>query len=122
MLTWRMAVADRSAPGVGEGSALAQALAAFREQLSARFGERLLSLTLFGSYARGDAGPGSDVDVAVVLDRIDSHAERVSPMEIAGGLDGLLVAPIVLSKSELEFLRAREDVLIDNLDRDGIAV
>jgi uncharacterized protein len=31
------------------------------------YGDRLLQLTLFGSQARGDAEPGSDIDVLVVL-------------------------------------------------------
>lgn len=31
------------------------------------YGDRLLHLTLFGSQARGDAEPGSDIDVLVVL-------------------------------------------------------
>ena len=101
---------------------LAGVLGAFRQQLSANFGPRLVSVTLFGSHARGEAGPGSDVDVAVVLDRIDSPAERVLPMELAAEVEGLTVTPLVLSQSELDFLRAREDLLADNLDREGIAL
>jgi predicted nucleotidyltransferase len=38
-------------------------------RLRALYGDDLLSLELFGSQARGDADPGSDVDVLVVLDR-----------------------------------------------------
>jgi hypothetical protein len=33
-----------------------------------------------------------------------------------------MLVPIVLSKAELDFLRAREDSLADSLDRDGIAL
>jgi hypothetical protein len=62
------------------------------------------------------------VDVAVVLDRIQSHAERVWPMELAGSLDGPLLVPIVLSQGELEHLRAREDMLAQSLDRDGVTL
>jgi predicted nucleotidyltransferase len=94
----------------------------FRGQLIEHFGSRLVGLTLFGSHARGDAGPDSDIDVAVILDRIDSHAERVWPMQLSGGLTGLLLVPIVLSRSELALLRAREDMLAETLDRDGIAL
>ena len=100
--------------------ALAGVLGELRERLSAHFGERLVSFTLFGSHARGEAGPNSDVDVAVVLDRIESHAERVLPMELAAGIDGLLVTPLVLSCGEVDLLRAREDSLVENLDREGI--
>lgn len=102
--------------------ALKTTLREFRRQLGQHFGPRLLSVTLFGSYARGDASSSSDIDVAVVLDRIDSHAERVWPMQLSASFDGPLLVPIVLSKDELDFLRAREDILAESLDRDGIAV
>jgi predicted nucleotidyltransferase len=69
----------------------------FRRRLRAHFGARLRRLVLFGSYARGDAGPDSDVDVVVVLDRIDCHAERTWPMQLSGELDGPPLVPIVLS-------------------------
>jgi predicted nucleotidyltransferase len=82
---------------------------------------RAVGLTLFGSYARGEAGPDSDIDVAVVLDRIDSHAERVWPMQLSGSLPGPALVPIV-AKSELEWLRAKQDILAESLDRDGIAL
>jgi predicted nucleotidyltransferase len=102
--------------------ALSAVLEEFRRQLIEHFGSRLVGLTLFGSHARGEAGAESDIDVAVVLDRIDSHTERVWPMQLAGGLDGLVLVPIVLSKGELESLRAREDILAESLDREGIAL
>jgi hypothetical protein len=61
-------------------------LAVYRRLLEEHFGERLVPATLFGSYARGDARADSDVDVAIVLDRIDSPAERMLPMELMGDL------------------------------------
>jgi predicted nucleotidyltransferase len=33
------------------------------------YGDRLSSVLLFGSWARGDAHPESDIDLVVVLDR-----------------------------------------------------
>jgi predicted nucleotidyltransferase len=102
--------------------ALAAVLDEFRRQLIEHLGERLVGLTLFGSHARGEAGPDSDVDVAVVLDRIDSHSERIWPMQLSAAFEGLLLVPIVLSRSELDLLRAREDILAESLDRDGIAL
>ncbi len=102
--------------------ALRAVLDEFRRQLREHFGSRLVSLTLFGSYARGEARPDSDIDVAVVLDRIDSHAERIWPMQLSGSLDGPLLVPIVLSRDELEYLRAKEDSLAESLERDGIVL
>jgi len=39
-----------------------------RDRLSRAYGERLNSVVLFGSEARGQAGPESDIDLIVVLD------------------------------------------------------
>ena len=97
-------------------------LADFRRRLMDHFGARLVGLTLFGSHARGDAGPDSDIDVVVVLDRIDSHAERVWPMQLSADFAGVLLVPIVLSRAELELLRAREDTLSESVSRDGIPI
>ncbi|MHB8117766.1 MAG: nucleotidyltransferase domain-containing protein, partial [Methanothrix sp.] len=36
------------------------------------FGDRLVSIALFGSVARGQAGPGSDIDLFVVLQEAPS--------------------------------------------------
>jgi predicted nucleotidyltransferase len=38
-----------------------------KKELTDLYGDRLQHLTLFGSQARGDAEPGSDIDVLVVL-------------------------------------------------------
>ncbi|MBI4494183.1 MAG: nucleotidyltransferase domain-containing protein [Chloroflexi bacterium] len=43
------------------------ALAELKEVLSRLYGERLRGIYLYGSYARGDYCPESDVDVLVVL-------------------------------------------------------
>lgn len=45
--------------------------------LKAIYGPRLKGVYLFGSYARGEADAESDVDVLVVLDRIDSYSDEV---------------------------------------------
>ncbi len=106
-------------------AAIQTLLAAYRRRIEQQLEGRLVQLTLFGSYARGEARADSDVDVAVVLDRIDGIGERTLPMEIAGDLIveyGLVLAPIVLSKQELAFLHEREDLLAENLDREGIPV
>ena len=64
-----------TSPGATAGAARREVDAATREALSrlkvalrARYGERLKGLILFGSRARGDYGPDSDADLAVVLE------------------------------------------------------
>ena len=41
------------------------------------YGDRLKGIYLYGSYARREADPESDLDVLVVLDRIDNYSEEV---------------------------------------------
>lgn len=58
-----------------------------RTRLRALYGPRLERLILFGSRARADAEPDSDIDVLVVLkDAIDRRAERERTIEIVADL------------------------------------
>ena len=45
------------------------------------YGSRFRKVLLFGSWARGEAGPESDIDLLVVLDRVDSPWEELRRME-----------------------------------------
>ncbi|HLT47512.1 MAG TPA: nucleotidyltransferase domain-containing protein [Rubricoccaceae bacterium] len=63
-----------------------------RRRLNGLYGDRLVRLVLYGSHARGDARPGSDVDVALVLrgpvdaaDEIDRTAAVVADVVLDHG-------------------------------------
>ncbi len=42
------------------------------------YGERLVRMVLYGSRARGDAEPGSDIDVLIVLEGTVDPGEEIS--------------------------------------------
>lgn len=49
--------------------------------LSRLYGNRLRRVLLFGSWARGDAHPESDIDLLVVLDQVDSVWDELRRMD-----------------------------------------
>ena len=104
--------------------AVTEALDRFRASLQARFGERLRELILFGSHARGDAGPESDVDLLVVIDELTEQERREvfdSAWDAdAAGEDLVLLAPIPYSSEQAADLRRRERRLFRDADREGI--
>ncbi|MBN2466323.1 nucleotidyltransferase domain-containing protein [candidate division WOR-3 bacterium] len=52
-------------------------LAKLKDELTSLYGPRLRGVFLFGSYARGDALPGSDCDVLIVLDRVPDYGKEI---------------------------------------------
>jgi predicted nucleotidyltransferase len=64
--------------GAGSELALSRAVAA---DLYALYGDRLVDVFVFGSHARGDATEESDLDLLVVLDRVDDPWSEHERME-----------------------------------------
>lgn len=97
------------------------ALAELKTGLLALYGERLVRLVLYGSVARGDARPDSDVDVLVVLSGpFDRTREIERIVEIT--YDILLDKGIHVSAhpmSEPDFL-TRASPLLQNVRREGV--
>ena len=52
-------------------------LAELKQGLSDIYGPRLEGVYLFGSYARNEEDEESDVDVLIILDRIDNYSKEV---------------------------------------------
>jgi len=65
-------------------------------------------IILFGSHARGTAGPDSDVDLLVVRDRVTSKVEQTIDIRMA--LRGMGVAKDVVVASAAE-VEARKDLV-----------
>lgn len=102
---------------------LNQVLADLRRQLNKLYGSRLVRLVLYGSQVRGDALPGSDVDVLVVLaGQVDPtiEIERATPITAALSLEHDIVISCVYI-SEERYIQENSPLLL-NVRREGIAV
>ena len=54
------------------------ALQWLKDYLARELGERVKTIRLFGSRARGEGHPHSDLDVALIVDRDDDRADTVA--------------------------------------------
>ncbi len=102
---------------------LSQILADLRHGLEALYGNRLIKILLYGSHARGEARPWSDIDVAVVLRGVvDRFEERERTSELVADLsletDTNIHCKFV---SEEDFLW-KDDFYLANVRQEGIQV
>lgn len=51
-------------------------LGQYVEEVKKIYGEQLRSVILYGSYARGDFGPDSDIDIMILVDLADKEIEK----------------------------------------------
>jgi uncharacterized protein len=98
-----------------------QLLKVFRDELELLYGERLVYLVLYGSFARHEETEGSDVDVLVVLEGEVSPVDEIRRM-------GDVSTDLLLKHNELisivpmsldDFLY-RSSPLLRNVRREGI--
>ena len=98
-----------------------QALSELRRRFEALYGERLVRMILYGSQARGDARPWSDIDVLVVLkEPVDNYEETMRTEVTVGDLCLQLdVVVICIFMSEGQYL-AGEGPLLRNISAEGV--
>ena len=103
--------------------ALSMLLTALRSQCAALYGARFVQLVLYGSQARGDAVPGSDIDVLVVLQGPVSPGEEIAR---TGGIVadlslgyGVVIACLFMGQEQ--FMHG-QGPLLRHVRREGISV
>lgn len=94
-----------------------------KRALAALLGRRLRDVRLFGSYARGQFDEESDVDVLILVDDLRPE-ERAAIVDLVLGRSGrgVLLSPLVLGTAQLDELRARERLIAEDIDREGLGV
>ena len=92
-----------------------------KARLAEAYGDRLAGVVLFGSYARGEATPESDVDLLVVLDGpVDRWAEIGRLAEIAVEVEdgtGEMLSLLARSAADVD---AASTPLLRNVRAEGI--
>lgn len=104
---------DPDVPALGERFDPYEVAEEVARDLKALYGDRLIDVVLFGSWARGDAHPDSDIDLVVVLDRVTSRWEERRRMDAVlwrhSYRNGTIVS--ALPVGAVEFERGRVPVL-----------
>jgi len=92
-----------------------------KQDLSLLYGDRLVHLTLFGSQARGDQEPESDIDVLVVLRSLVNPGEEIKRTgKIVADLS--LAYDVVISclfMDEIQY-QTRNNALLRNIRQEGV--
>ena len=99
-----------------------RALATLKERLTGMLGSSLVKLALYGSRARGDYDPDSDIDVAVIVRGLDKDLKARIFEEVADvELDQLIaLSTLVLSESDYQDLLAHERRIALDIEEEGI--
>jgi predicted nucleotidyltransferase len=97
-----------------------KAIRALKKELGQRY--KLIDMRLFGSKARGEGSPDSDIDVFIVLQEVNWKVEREIYdlcFEISLEHD-VLISPIIFSKEELKDPAMRSSPFLAAVEREGI--
>ena len=100
------------------------ALQQFKADLNQAIGNQLIELKLFGSKARGDDRPDSDIDLLVIVTTDDW---RICDVVYGIATDILLqtdisISPKVISKNRLEQIQKEDTFFLRNISRVAITV
>ncbi len=98
-------------------------LTELRRRLQALYGPRLARLVLFGSQARGDAEPRSDIDILVVLHGAVTPGEEIArtgavAAELSLEYDTVISCTFVSADRYL----TEQSPLLLNVRREGVVV
>ena len=103
----------------------ADILRELKRRLRAELGDRLIDLTVFGSRARGNPSPDSDLDVLVLVDALDPGLERqirAIRYEVMWAYDFVPMISLICWDQATYRQRTRDSLLAHVVEREGRVV
>ena len=101
-----------------------QAIKAYVERMVSEFSDQVVSITLYGSQARGDAEPGADIDLFIVLQR-EVPALRQALAELAWQIQfdyNVVISDLIRNASQLREMQVMRFPLYQNIESEGIVL
>lgn len=99
-----------------------KAVAEVKQSIQALVGDRLKGLILFGSKAKGDFDPESDVDLAILVDGLTPETKR-KIIDIVADVELkylVVCSSLVLSWEDFRLLRQRERRIALDIENEGV--
>ena len=99
-----------------------QAALKFVEKVRQLVGDRLVTVVLFGSRARGEAEPDSDMDILVVVSDVNPEIQKaIHYLAAEVWLDcGIFLSTLVWSEAHQHKVESLRTLLYQNILRDGL--
>ncbi len=97
----------------------------FSDELVKRAGAEIEAIVWYGSTARGDGTPDSDIDVAVVLRNQENERLRRLALDISADLSlehDCLLMPFLISSARYQEMKQIGRLLIRNIEKDGVRI
>lgn len=99
-----------------------EAIESFAQRLRAQYASRVYHALLFGSKARGDSRPESDIDVLLIVDQVNWQFRHIIS-NIAADVSlehNVLIGPRVIGQERWRRMQREGFGLYRNVEREGI--
>ena len=94
----------------------------FASRIRKKLGEA--SIIVYGSRARGDDEPLSDMDICIVVNKLDKKTREIifTTAWETGFKEDVVIVPLIFEKNEWEDSPILESPIYKNIQREGVEV